>query len=339
METRKLQAVGGGTFTVSLPKDWANNNGFRVGMELHLYTHRDGSILIRSSEMDIDRLNEARVDVDGGGSEAVRRAVRTAHKSGFETITLRPTDSFSEAERKAARSTVRNLVGANILSESETEITIGHLLDTSAVSIRQSVVQLQYSVVPLLGDAADVFVDGRDTHERVRDRADEARRSAEMVTRHFSRSLVSYAELDALDTSRSELFTYYTIASCLETVADQSVRIAATGEELAEPLSDEAATDVRSVAEDVACAVDDAVTAVLSGDMATVQQARRGCNDAIETIETVEGRLYDGGVTDSVPAAVALANTLSGLRRAADCGHSLADTAAMTVVRDQNLEL
>lgn len=84
----------------------------------------------------------------------------------------------------------------------------------------------------------DVFVDALDAHERVHDRADEARRSAEMVTRHFSRSLVSYAELDALDTSRTELCTYYMIASCLETVADQTVRVATVGEKLTEPLSD-----------------------------------------------------------------------------------------------------
>jgi len=46
METRKLQEVGGGTFTVSIPRAWAENNGFEVGMELQLYTHRDGSILV-----------------------------------------------------------------------------------------------------------------------------------------------------------------------------------------------------------------------------------------------------------------------------------------------------
>ncbi|MFC7187668.1 phosphate uptake regulator PhoU [Halorubrum yunnanense] len=337
METRKLQEVGGGTFTVSIPKGWATNHDLEVGMELQLYTHRDGSVLIRSSNADVNCLDEATVDFDGGGTEAVKRAVRTAHAVGFETITLRRVGTFSDAERKAVRSAVRGLVGTNILSESDAEITIRHLLDTSSVSVCQSIVQLQYVVVSLLRDATAAFVDAADTHARIRDRADEARRSAETVTRHFSRSLVSHAELDALGVSRPELFAYYAIARRLETVADQAVQIASTGEKLPEPPADEVATNVCSVADDVAGTVDDTVTAVLDKDMTKAQRARSQCDDAVEGIETVERRLYDESV-GSVPTAVALSNVLSHLQRAADCGRSMADTAARTAIRAENID-
>jgi len=77
METRKLQEVGGGTFTVSIPRAWAENNGFEVGMELQLYTHRDGSILVRSSDTDINCLDEATIEAAGEGPN-------TAHAIGFE---------------------------------------------------------------------------------------------------------------------------------------------------------------------------------------------------------------------------------------------------------------
>ena len=339
METRKLQEVGGGTFTVSIPKEWATNHGFEVGMELRLYTHRDGSILIRSSDADVDRLDEATVDIDGGGTEAVARAVRTAHAVGFETITLRRADGFSDAERDAVRSTVRGLVGANVLGNSETEIRVGHLLDTSSVSVCQSIVQLQYVVVSLLRDATEAFVDAANAHARIRDRADEVHRSAEMVTRHFSRSLVSHAELDALGVSRPELFAYYAVARRLETVAEQAVGIATTGGKLPEPPADEAAANVRAVTDDVTRAVDDAVTAVLDGDATTARRAMDRRDDAVEGIEAVERRLYDGSGSESVPAAVALSNALSHLRRAADCGRDVADTAARTTVRAENIDI
>jgi len=127
METRKLQEVGGGTFTVSIPRAWAENNGFEVGMELQLYTHRDGSILVRSSDTDINCLDEATIEAAGEGPEAVRRAVHTAHAIGFETIVLRQSETFSDPMVKAVRSTVRDLIGANILTETDTEITIKYL--------------------------------------------------------------------------------------------------------------------------------------------------------------------------------------------------------------------
>jgi len=339
METRKLQEVGGGTFTVSIPRAWAENNGFEVGMELQLYTHRDGSILVRSSDTDINCLDEATIEAAGEGPEAVRRAVHTAHAIGFETIVLRQSETFSDPMVKAVRSTVRDLIGANILTETDTEITIKYLLDTSSISIRQSIVQLQYAVASLLRDATDDFVDAVDTHERIHDRADEARRSAEMVTRHFSRSLISHAELDALDMSRDELFACYVIASRLKTVTDRAVEISSIGKKLSGPLANGVTTDICSVADDVACSVDNAAIAVLSGDMTNVQQARNRCDSATETISAVESRLYDGNVTESTSTSAALANTLSSFRQVAGCGHRMADVAAMAVLRDENIEV
>ena len=342
METRKLQEVGGGTFTVSIPKGWAKRHGFEVGMELRLYTHCDGSILVRSSAADVDRLDEATIEIDAGddgGPEAVRRAVRTAHAVGFETVTLRRAEGFSDAERRAARSAVRGLVGTNVFGESDAEIAVRHLLDTSSVSVRQSVVQLRYAVVSLLRDATEALADAADARSRIRDRADEARRSAEMVTRHFSRSLVSHAELDALGVSRPELFAYYAVARRLEAVADQSVRIAGVGEKLSEALADEAAADVRAVSDDVALAVDDAVTAVLDGDGAATRRARERCDDAAEGIESIERRLYDGAVPGPASAAVALSDALARLERAIDCARSMAETAAGAAVRAANSDL
>ncbi|GAB7011664.1 AbrB/MazE/SpoVT family DNA-binding domain-containing protein [Halorubrum trueperi] len=339
METRKLQEVGGGTFTVSIPKEWATNHGFEVGMELQLYTHRDGSILIRSSDADVNCLDEATVAIDSGDARAVQRAVRTAHTVGFETITLRRVGAFSTAERKAVRSTVRDLVGTNILSESDVEITIRHLLDSSSVSVCQSIIQLQYVVVSLLRDAIEAFVAAADTHARIRDRAGEARRSAEMVTRHFSRSLVSHAELDTLGVSRPELFAYYAIARRLETVTDQAVQIASTAEKLPEPPADKVAADVCSVADDVAFAVDGAVTAVLNGDTTKIQETRDRCDDAIGGIEAIEQCLYDESVPAEVPTAVALSTTLSRLRQAANCGRCMAHTAARTAIRAENIDI
>jgi hypothetical protein len=145
------------------------------------------------------------------------------------------------------------------------------------------------------------------------------------------------AELDELGLSRPRLFTYYAIAHRLETAADQVVRIAIAGENLPEPLPDSVAADVRSVAADVAGAVDDAVTAVIDGDVTTAQSASDQCDDAIEGIEDVERRLYDESVSVSVPAAVALSNALSQLQRGTDCGRNLADIAARTAIRAENI--
>jgi len=339
METRKIQEVSNGTFTVSLPKAWTTAHGFEAGMELRLYPHRDGTLVLRSSEADVEWLEDTTVDIDGGGADAVKRAVRTAHMVGFETITLTRNESFTAAEHEAIRSTVRELTGTDIIAESPSEVTIKHLLDTSSFSVRQSIIQLQYVVVSLLRDATEAFVDAAETPASVRARAAEARRSVEMVTRHFSRSLVSYNELDKLGVSRPELFAYYEIATHLETVIEQAVGIENTATELGDPPADAAVTDIYSVVDDVACAVDDAVTAVLNADLTKSHQARAKCDAAAERLSLAEQRLYDESGSESVAAAVALANTLSQLRRTAECSRSMADIAAQTAIRTNNIDL
>jgi len=63
MDTRKLQQVGGGTFTVSIPKEWATDHALEAGAEVHLYTHADGSVVVRSAERDGGRLDAVSVEL------------------------------------------------------------------------------------------------------------------------------------------------------------------------------------------------------------------------------------------------------------------------------------
>ena len=46
METRKVQVTGGSTFTVSLPKEWAEENGVSAGSVVELF-HRGETLLMK----------------------------------------------------------------------------------------------------------------------------------------------------------------------------------------------------------------------------------------------------------------------------------------------------
>ena len=62
METRKLQKIGGSTYSVSLPKEWATEHHLEAGMPIHLYPHTDGSLVLRSAAQDGGPLSAATVD-------------------------------------------------------------------------------------------------------------------------------------------------------------------------------------------------------------------------------------------------------------------------------------
>jgi len=49
METRKVQLSGGTTYTVSLPKKWAQEHGIGSGSVLALHPSGDGSLLVEAT--------------------------------------------------------------------------------------------------------------------------------------------------------------------------------------------------------------------------------------------------------------------------------------------------
>jgi phosphate uptake regulator len=341
METRKLQKVGGGTYTVSIPKAWAGEHGFEAGTEVHLYTHVDGSIVLRSSAKDGKELETGHVTVEGTGPEHVRRALAAANATGFETVVLAPADSFTDEQLRAARSMVRRTVGTTIPVERDDRIEVRNLLDASDVSVRQSVLQLQFTALSIHRRATDALTgDGADTYDQLHEHDDEADRLFGMVLRQFNRSLLSLAEVDHLGVSRAELFDYYETARALERVADLGVRIARVAGRVDGPLPEELLDEIRRTADAARDVVDDAAAAVLEDTgVDDAHGALDGRDEVIADLEAIERALIDEEVTDRVSTAdaVALARALESLVRTADHGGAVARTAIRAATRAGNL--
>ncbi|MFB6139701.1 MAG: AbrB/MazE/SpoVT family DNA-binding domain-containing protein [Halosimplex sp.] len=336
METRKLQQVGGGTYTVSIPKAWADEHRLEAGMELCLYTHRDGSIVLRAAERDGEALDAVTVEVPGEDPTLVERAIRSAHTAGFESVTLRPDGSFTRAQREAARSTVAGLVGTDLVVERDEEITVEHLLDATTVSVRQSVVRLQFTARSLHREAVEAFLAGdADAADRLVERGDEAARVARMVTRQFTRSLVSLGEVDRLGVPRPELFRYYVIARALGRVADQGVAIARLARRLEGPLPERVEAALGDASERALGAVDDATTAALEDAGAQRVDAVLGDHAAaVAAVEDADRALFDEWATElDGPTALAVGRALDRLGATADAGESVARVALRAAIR------
>jgi phosphate uptake regulator len=342
MQTRKLQQVGGGTYTVSIPKAWADEHALEAGMELHLYTHADGSVVVRSAETDGGDLAAAEIRPDGSDPDRVRRALRTAHAVGFETVRLVPPESFTTDQRRAARSAVRGMVGTDVLAESEESVTVKHLLDAGTVSVRQSVLQLQHTALSVHRRGTAALADGdAAAHDRLRDRGAEAARLAGMVTRHFTRSLVSFAEVDRLGVSRPELFASCATARALADVADQGVGLARVAERLDADLPEAVGAELREVGEAARSVVADATTAALDGtDAEAAHAALDDCEAALASVEALDCALFDADRTpvEDPRAAAALARALDCLGRTAERGGAIADVALQAAMRAEHTD-
>ncbi len=345
MQTRKLQKVGGSTYTVSIPKRWAETHHLEAGCEVHLYTHTDGSLVVRSSRTDGGDLATARVEIAESDPEVVKRVLKATYAAGFDEVALTPVEAFTDDQRRTASALARTLIGTEVVEADDASIVVRNLLDPGDVSVRQSVIQLQFVTLSMHRTATDAVVaDAAGGAEQVAGRDDEADRLFEMLARHFNRSLTDFEEIDHLGVGRSELFDCYLAARQLERVADHAVRIATVARRLDrdadEAVDDEVAERIRESADSARGVVEDATEAVL-GDSA-VEDAhgvldRR--DEAVDDLEAIERAVFERGATASERPptdAYLLTRVLDSLVRTAEYGGNIAEVAVESAIRDGN---
>lgn len=333
METRKIQLAGGSTFTVSLPKRWANEHGLESGAQMHLYPHSDGSLLVRPTPTN-NGGREISLPVDHRSSDDIVRTVRAGYTSGFDTITLVATGGIDGSQRTAVRRTVNGLVGLEIVSESTRRITLHSLLNASDVSIRQTVLQLQRITRSMHEHAVTATMEGdEELSAAVCDRDDEADRLFGMVSRHYHQSLSDLQAIDRLGIDRPTIADYYTTAQQLERVADHAEKMATIAPRLDTPAV-ETIPEINSVARSARRIVTDA-SSVLLGD-ADIEMAYRALDDRdtlLNKLDRSDRRLYDSDGPDQH----LLGLILDSVRRTSEYGANIAETMIQRAVRTDEL--
>lgn len=298
METRKIQKVGGGTYTVSVPKEWARREGMETGETVRLYTHRDGSLIVRGSRTDGAALESVTVPLTDGGVGDIEQTIRAAYETGFERIKLVDDTSFTDEQRAVARNTTRRLVGTDLQDIDAGTIVVRMLLDASAVSIRQSIEQAASIVSTMLRTIREGLGTDGSIPERVRDRKPDVQRLVALITRHHNRSLVSFADLDALGIERVRLSLYERTANRLEELATAIVSLADVIDE--STLSERRRRAVTAQIETLHSAFEDAIRLVFdAGADSTVDGSPRSREDPSgSTTDTARSRdVMDGSGT------------------------------------------
>ncbi|MFB6149312.1 MAG: AbrB/MazE/SpoVT family DNA-binding domain-containing protein, partial [Halobacteriales archaeon] len=139
METRKVQVTGGSTYTVSLPKSWATENGIEGGSTVAFFLEDETLVLTpRTGEEEV----RGTLDVSDLEGEELVRAVMTMYVSGFDIIELEA-GRISTDQRRAIRKATQSLVGLEVLEETADSVVIQDLLDSSELSIHNGITRMR----------------------------------------------------------------------------------------------------------------------------------------------------------------------------------------------------
>ncbi|UWG46344.1 Phosphate uptake regulator [Halanaeroarchaeum sp. HSR-CO] len=263
METRKIQQVGGGTYTVSIPVHWAEDHGIRAGATAYLYTHRDGSLVVRWNEKERSELSSTEIELENVDATVVERIVRSAYTAGFTQIQFHNASGITSPQRRTIDGCTRDLAGLEITDESDHQVTVRGLLNADDVSIRQSTDQLKYITLSMYEAAVTLLADGASESEHISHRTDEVERHRRLIRRHFNRSLLDMTELDELGVTRARLSEFDALAGQLASVAARAVTIARTTTRSEYPIPEALSEELTTIGADAGQVVDTAASAVL----------------------------------------------------------------------------
>ncbi|MFC6893262.1 PhoU domain-containing protein [Halopenitus salinus] len=324
METRKVQVTGGSTYTVSIPKGWANENDVEAGSEVEFYP--DGDSLLLSPRSEAER-TEGTLDITDLEERELTRAVMTMYVSGFDVIALEGSKITTE-QRSTIREATQSLVGLEVLEETRDRVVIRDLLDSSELSIHNAVTRMRLISTSMLEDALSALRELDDDLARdVIQRDDDLDRLWMVVSRIFRSTLRTPKAAEELGLPREVCFDYHSSARQLERIGDHATKIAHLTLNIEEPLPEEvldAIGDLHEEAEDV---IDTAMDALFESDS---DAATRLANDAREHVRDIDDRVrqIDELLRDLDPArAQLLGLVVDSVLRSADYGGNVAETA------------
>ena len=323
METRKVQVTGGSTYTVSLPKGWATENGISAGSVVEFYPEEDSLLLTPKGE---EERTEGTLDITDLEDEDLMRAVVTMYVSGFDIINLE-TARVTAAQRRAIRDGAQRLVGLEVIGETSEHVILQDLLDSSELSIVNAITRMRLVALSMLDDAITALVENDDDLATdVIERDDDVDRLWYMTSRVFRGVLRDPSTATEVGLPRETCFDYHSSARQLERIADHATKIAELALELDEVPEEaaEALGDLLGEANDVA---ETAMDALLEDDDDTASRLANRARRHVDVIDE-QAREVDKQVREFDPQqAQLLGLVVDSLSRSADYGGNVAETA------------
>jgi phosphate uptake regulator len=149
-DVRSVQMTGGSTFTVSLPKDWAERSGIGKGSRIVMSEKEDGSISIYPLDNRPSDKRQKVISLDDDLSLLSRKVI-ASYIMGFDSITIR-SDRFSSEHRTHIFNLVEGLMGLEVIREDSQSIEIKQMLDPTQLTIPSALSRLYLLAESMIRD-------------------------------------------------------------------------------------------------------------------------------------------------------------------------------------------
>lgn len=304
---RNIQRTPSGTFFVTIPKSWAERYGLKRGSVVSVNETSDGRLLI-----DPKYGTEPSPQIIAlKSSPLLSREILGKYLLGFDIIRVEAKEHISFEVREIVKKTVSRLIGLEIVEEDYSNIILQCLLEPSGVP-PEKILRRGYAIAASMHrDVINCFVDGDvQLAKSVIARDVESNRLYFLLVRILRTIIQNPSLSDKLGVGPIECLDYRLVASLVEAIGDECVRVALKTIELKGAKMSE---DLKKLFVDfhVFCfeAHENALNAFFAGDI-FLAESIRGMREKIEkTFANIE-KVAKVQSLDVVPQILAVASFL-----------------------------
>jgi phosphate uptake regulator len=290
---RKVQLTGGSTYTVSLPKEWAGQQGIEPGTAVRLHVRGDRLVMTRGQEPE-DSSPETTIDASTREPATLGLSVAAAYIAGCDGLRVEQIDN--SRKRRAVSRAIRRFVGLEVMTETERSLSARTMLDVADLSPSQTLAQIERTALDMHHQSIDAVVSAeRGLGEQVAGQDDTVDRLFALVSRGFQQSLVDPAVTTEGDRSP---FEYYMAARQLERIADHAEKIATLAGRLEEPPPADIADEFDRLGERSRSLVRRALAGLLDADDADLGAVVADAETLRADLAALDERLYGQGLSD-----------------------------------------
>jgi phosphate uptake regulator len=306
-ELRKVQRTVGGTFFVCLPKSWADRNGLQKGGLVDVSETVNGALIVDTRFGTEPTLRSAVLEP----GPYLGRQIIAKYLLGFDIIRVQGKDKIGFDVRDAVKTTVRNLVGLEIVEEDHSGIVLQCLLEPSGFR-PEKILRRGYSITAgMYRDVINAFVEGDlQLAKGVIARDDESNRLYFLLVRILRTIIQNPSLSEKLGLSPIDCLDYRLAASLVEAIGDDCVQTARKIMELRGTKLDKRLSKLFLNLQTVGSeAHDKALDAFLSGDIGVAEGVRSMRSKVEKEFADIE-ELARSQSLNSVPLILAVASFL-----------------------------
>jgi len=220
---RRLQKIGS-TILVSLPKEWVDANKLGKSTQVEIETGQDSLSISLNREQRPSK--DIVISYPLPKDENIVADITGAYLLGYDIIKIQGKNSIPVEDREKIRSSMRRLVGMEIIDEDATNVSMQFLLDETTLQPEKILKRISSLALGMYNDVVTgLFSDDKSNLLTLSNRDVEVNRQYFLLVRLIRSSMIDVRLAGAFSLENIDILDYRVAANILENAGDIIVEL------------------------------------------------------------------------------------------------------------------